>query len=317
MLRVAATSLSGSVEDGSQPASPVEERSYGDGLTLEEAVRVVLSRPEFRRIRTVRVVLASPGVQLRTLHGLPPLDEADLERFVRQGARRFFRLGEGPMVMSAAWMAPVGAGRARAAAAPEGWVSRLEAAVRDAGHERVHLVVEQDDQYPELELETSAHRDRRLRRQLRSLLLLPLLAVTSWAAAGGVYLLDLLRDRRALLAEATAVEALVPRVEAIREELVAFRMVARAVNANAAESSWTVAALEDLTAAVPDGCHLQRVSLSRPESSAVIDASCADPEVLLRELRDHGFSRVALESSPAPGGGGSSIPLTVRLELFS
>ena len=108
------------------------ESAYDEPASLTEAVAQLAVAPTVP-CRSVTVTLLQPLVQLRTIHGLPPVRSPVLAEVIAHQAGRFFRKNGVALVTDATWVPNGGAPVARAAAVGEPIVEAIAAGARAAG----------------------------------------------------------------------------------------------------------------------------------------------------------------------------------------
>jgi Tfp pilus assembly protein PilN len=151
------------------------------------------------RARRIRVELGAPVVQLRTLHGLPPVRTAHLRTLVATQSGRFFRRNGSPLVTDATWQGGrPQSGIAVAAAAEEPWIAAILQGAEAAGLAVDSIRPAGTADGARLELLSPEERARRRRRERVALGRMVGLGAACWIAAGAVWGIRFERERRSV-----------------------------------------------------------------------------------------------------------------------
>jgi hypothetical protein len=165
------------------------------------------------------VELGAPLVQLRTLHGLPPVRAAHLKTLVATQSARFFRRNGSPLVTDATWQGGVRSGVAVSAAAEEPWIAAILQGAEAGGLVIDSIRPSGTTESSRLELLSPEERARRRRRDRVALGRLAGLGVACWLAAGLLWGIRFERERRSVEQEIARLRAPAAALGAARRAL--------------------------------------------------------------------------------------------------
>jgi hypothetical protein len=254
-----------------------------DAEAIAGAVDRALEAAGRAEARSVELRLHPPLVQLRTLSGIPPVRERDLEALVLNQHTRFFRPPLGEPVVSATWRRSDEEPVAIAALAERELLERLTTAVRVGGRTVRHIVPCDEVTHSSMPLRTPEMRARERARLVRHLALAAFVAVSGWILAGATYLFDLYRDDRAIDAQLEAFEEPLGRIQSLEGTLTAFAPVATAYRRQSPGSSWLIPRLQGIAQSLPKDAHLHRLVAGRG-APTVLEVHGPAPVAVVEQL---------------------------------
>jgi hypothetical protein len=250
--------------------------------TLEELNDVIarLAAEPPVRCRRIRVTLARPAVQVRTLTDLPPVKQAELAALVAHQAARFFRRNGAPLVCDAVWVGKGAARVARAAAVAEPLIEAIVTGARAAGL-AVESIAPADESVPLLLLPgiERAARERRRRSGVRRL---ALAAAALWMLSAAGFYARLLLERRAVERELAALQRPLDAVLDARRTLRVASATVLAVRESERGHGRSLAALGGIGAALPDSVVLTSVTWNADGSGLLTGLARRAADVLAR-----------------------------------
>jgi hypothetical protein len=256
------------------------QAEYHGRAELADAIARLVAEPALVKPgRRLRVELARPVVQLRTLADLPPVRGSHLRALVEQQAHRYFRKNGVPLVLDAAWSDRKRRVTVHAAAVEEPVVSAIVEGARAGGF---HLENITPADSAGLSLLLTEERERRRRQARLSLRRLCGAVVVLWIAVAVIALLAHGSQERRVRRELAALAGPVSALRQVRHEVtLATETIAALDEAEAirARSAGTLAAI---TAALPDSAFLASLEIEPDGSGRLAGYAKRASEVLAR-----------------------------------
>jgi hypothetical protein len=270
------------------------ESGYESLADLTEVVARLAAAPS-ERCKRLRVMLERPPAQTRTLKDLPPVRDRELPSLVATQAGRFFRRNGAPLVTDAVWVTS-GKGRVtQAAAAEEPLVVAIVAGAHQAG-----LIVESISPAgtsAHLQLLPVAERGARLRARRRTVLRLAAATCAVWLAAGALFGIRLVKERRDVDVELAAAGAPLTALRDVRHEMrMAENMVVTLADARRSRGQ-ALATLARVRAAIPDSAVLTSYMWRGDGSGIVAGAGRRAADVLAAVERSRAVSNPRIEGA--------------------
>lgn len=246
------------------------------------------------RAGRIRVEIGAPVLQLRTLHGLPPVRAAHLKTLVATQSGRFFRRNGSPLVTDAAWQGgQARSGIAVAAAAEEPWIAAILQGAEAGGVavDSIRPVGTTDG--ARLELLSPDERARRRRRDRVTLGRLVGLGAACWIAAGAVWGVRFARESRAVEGEIERLRAPAAAIGNARRALGNAAALVDSIETATRDRARSLGRLAALSVALPDSAYATSLSLdSTGGELAVVARRSAEVTAALERVRGIASPRI-------------------------
>ncbi len=230
------------------------ESTYATEEDLVNAMGALGAESKVARVRTIRIELERPLVQLRTLVGVPPVRKAALQALVAHQAGRFFRKNGKPLVTDAAWeRSRRGAEKvATAAAIEEPWLEAIVEGVRAAGLNLTAISPARSG----LLLLPAGERATRVSTMRRRVRTLATLAAGLWALVGILGLRRLARESRSVDRELASLAPAAAAARGVRQEYDAAAAMVATIEGARQQRGKVTARAAAILLALPDSAYL-------------------------------------------------------------
>lgn len=260
------------------------EAAYESPEDLAEVVARLAAAPA-ERCRRLRVTLERPPAQTRTLTNLPPVRDRELASLVANQAGRFFRRNGAGLVTDAIWVTN-GSGRVtHAAAVEEPLVLAIVAGAAEAG-----LAVESITAAgvsPQLQLLPTAERAVRARAHRRTIIRLAIAACAAWLAAGMLFGVRLVIERRDVETQLAAADPPLAALRQVRREMRTAEATVLGLAEARRSRGQALATLARVNGAMPDSAVLTSYTWRSDGSGVVAGAGRRAADVLAAVERSH------------------------------
>lgn len=237
------------------------ESSYTTEAELTAVLTMLGAEPALpERIRTAKIELARPLVQLRTLSEMPPVREAALRALVAHQAGRFFRKNGRPLVTNVGWE-PHRRGSptiATAAAVEEPWLDAIVQGIREAGIEPVAIAPVGSS----LQLLPSSDRAARAIATRSRIRRLGATAAALWAIVGGLAVRQWFREGARVEAELAALAPAAAAAHGAHQEYDAARSMVATIESAERRGGTVSAQIARILLALPDSAYLMSLHVT-------------------------------------------------------